>query len=389
MNILYVTDYDPTSRSFGNEQRTNALWNSLKRHGTVYTLRILRNAEDPEKYIDGNHPICYYAPHLHIDIPYLNGLFRLLRGVTKVPYFPFPYPLCRKIPGLFGGIAFDVVVVRYVENFAKFHLWRIAPALVDIDDHPTQLFDTVTYHRLPYFIRSVAKLLNRILTRYVISKMRGGWISNREQLKICPSKIRFLPNMPKLPSAHYCTMEQNRMYLFTVGLMSYKPNYQGVNNFLLTIWPVFHKYHPDVEYLIGGKDAPQKLVQQWNQIPGVRYVGFVEDLGKVYQHCIATVVPVESGGGTCIKVLESLAYSRVCLSTVFGARGIQAYGTGEVDPHGLFVYTTAKEFIGHFEALRNPDFRMSEESETRHFIQNCCLEDQFEKAVDEQFLRLS
>lgn len=380
MNILYITDTDPQRRSFGNEQRTNALWTCLKKYGTVYTLRILSNTIETEKKIEGIHPICYYRPHHSC----LGFIYEQLRRLTKVPYYPFPYPIQHRISELFRGTVFDLVVVRYVDNFAKYHLWRIAPALVDIDDHPAQLFDTLVYHRLPIIIRSVAKLLNRMQIRYVMSKMMGGWISNDDQLKWCPSMITFLPNKPILPSKNYCRKEQNRRFLLTIGLMSHKPNYQGVNNFLLTIWPTFHQCYPEVEYLIGGKYAPKEMAEEWNKTPGVKYVGFIEDIEDAYSHCIATVVPVESGGGTCIKTIESLAYSRACLSTEFGTRGIVTKGD---EPCGLFVYTTADEFIAHYELIRDKDYRSHIEKCASQFIQNNDFEQKFEKAVDAQFLK--
>lgn len=380
MNILYVTDSDPRLCSFGSGQRTNALWNSLKRYGSVYTLQISGDLGESHNDWDGEYPIRYYAPYQHVNRPCFDYIFHHLWRLTRIPLLPFPYPLLNRIPEIFEGVIFDLVVVRYLNYFAKYHLWEIAPSLVDIDDHPAQLFDTIVYHRLPYFIRSVVKLLNRIQIHYVMSKMAGGWISNEKQLDICPTTIKFLTNMPVLPSANYCPTEQDRRYLFTVGMQKYPPNSQGVNRFLMTIWPAFHRRYPDVEYLIGGKDAPKEMAQQWSQIPGVRYVGFIENLEMAYQHCIATVVPVESGGGTCIKTLESLAYSRACLSTVFGARGIQTDGR---IPDGLFIYTTANEFMDHFETLMNLDNRKEVEKRASQFIKKCDFRQQFEKAVDD------
>jgi len=379
MNILYITNTDPRSCSFGSEQRTNALWNSLKRYGSVYTLQISGNMVPPKNELDREHPIRYFIPQQYVNKPCLDFIFRHLWRLTKVPFLPFPYPLHKRIPEIFEGETFDLLVVRYLDLFAKYHLWKIAPSLVDIDDHPAQLFDTIVYHRLPYFIRSVVKLINRVQIRYVMSKMVGGWISNEEQLGICPPTIKFLTNMPVLPSVDYCPTEQDRKYLFTIGLQIYPPNSQGVNNFLKTIWPVFHRRYSDVQYLIGGKDAPQEMARQWNQIPGVRYVGFIENLEMAYQHCIATVVPVESGGGTCIKTLESLAYSRACLSTEFGARGFQTNGS---NPDGLFVYSTADEFIAYFETLMNLDNRNNIEKRASAYIHNSNFKQRFEEAVD-------
>lgn len=56
-------------------------------------------------------------------------------------------------------------------------------------------------------------------------------------------------------------------------------------------------------------------------VPGVRVLGFVDDLGRLYEESLAVVTPIQSGAGTCIKVLEGVVYGRKVFSTAVGLRG--------------------------------------------------------------------
>jgi glycosyltransferase involved in cell wall biosynthesis len=45
--------------------------------------------------------------------------------------------------------------------------------------------------------------------------------------------------------------------------------------------------------------------------------GFVQDLASAYRACAFTIVPIHLGGGTNIKILESFAHGRACVTTGF------------------------------------------------------------------------
>lgn len=378
LRILYVTETDPRFRSYGGEQRTNLLWQALKKYGIVYTLVIRNDLE--EVAVEGEHPICFYAPNRH-ESGWMDLCFRYIKKLTWIPFLPFTYKLNKEISAFFPGVSFDVLVARYIANFAKYHLWKIAPSVIDVDDHPVQFFDTFKYALLPIGIRSIGKRISRIQTYYVFKKMKGGWISNQEQLRICPPSFYDLPNMTNLPSAAYNPHEEDRQYLLTIGSMGYIPNYRGIDHFLTTIWPHFHRRYPQVNYLIGGKDAPMDYAERWNAVDGVEYVGYIENLEMAYQHCLASVIPIDMGAGTCIRTLETMAYSRVCLTTRFGVRGMSAdYDTL---PSGMLLFQTADDFMGQFEKLLNQEWRLRAESEMSQFFGGHYSETQFIESVDQ------
>lgn len=166
--------------------------------------------------------------------------------------------------------------------------------------------------------------------------------------------------------------------------MQYQPNYMGIDKFVNEIWPSVHKTYPWLQYFIGGKNAPKAYADKWNLTPGVKYLGFVNNLNALYEYCLATVVPIDQGSGTCIKTLESLAYSRVCLARPFGTRGIEKEATNGFN--GLHIFQNAKEFLSLLkEKVLNRKARYSQETAACQFIHTYYSKDAFFETVKKTF----
>lgn len=377
MNILYISPRDPRLFNDGNEQRTNLLWRALKKIGNVYTIVYINENNSKIESISDDGSMYAVSTNVGNYNRSLKGfLYPLLAKFCGFAYLPFKFPTNVDIFKIFKDVKIDIVVSRYSRYPAKYHYWEKVPTYVDIDDYPIQLYETRFKYHIPCFFRPLSRYMLAKQFNSFLKRISGGWISNKEQL-LCLKKISYLPNIPFLPSENYNVCQNERKYLFTVGAMSYEPNYRGVDKFLSEIWPTFHEKYPEVQYVIGGKGAPQEYASVWKSYEGVSYVGFVDDLEKAYEFCYASVVPIYTGAGTCIKVLESMAYSRTCLSTKFGARGMNAVKKND----GLIVFTNADDFIKAFERINNSYERRVLESEARGFISQNYSEDKFIKAV--------
>ena len=380
MNILYITYTDPRSTNGGNEQRTNLLWNALKKYGKVHTI-IQTEMEDVPARVDGEHPICFFNNGRTKKRWTPNGIFRrIMYRLCGLYYVPWASTNPQPYLNLYSNVGFDFIVVRYMYSLCEYHFWDVAPVWVDIDDHPTESYQTLVSRLTPVFLKPFGLWLNKRIVAKILSNVRGGWIANEQQVKMCGSKILYLPNIPLSPSAEYEKKAHRDNYLMTIGAMAYVPNHVGVDKFLKEVWPAFHKMHPEVIYLIGGRNAPKEYAARWNATDGVKYVGFIEDLEATYAHCLATVVPIYAGAGTCIKTLESMAFGRICLSTPFGVRGLSAV---DKDGHnGLFVFNNSDEFMQAFEQSQKIDERDAIESNAQTFIDQHYSLESFRQAVD-------
>jgi glycosyltransferase involved in cell wall biosynthesis len=139
--------------------------------------------------------------------------------------------------------------------------------------------------------------------------------------------------------------------LFT-GTMAYPPNAEGIVWFARDVWPLVRSKVPEAQLLVVGRDPPRQ-VQALTRDPAIEVSGWVPDMAPYFARSTAAVVPLRSGGGTRLKVLEAMASGRTVISTTVGAEGIDAEPGTQIlladEPHA-FADTTVR-------VLRNPGLR--------------------------------
>lgn len=108
-----------------------------------------------------------------------------------------------------------------------------------------------------------------------------------------------------------------------IGSLDWMPNEEGLRWFLEDIWKKrLRVSFPDLTFHIAGRNAPAWIRNL--DLEGVVFHGEVQDASAfVLQHSIS-VVPLLSGGGMRVKILEAMALGRMVISTATGIEGIQA-----------------------------------------------------------------
>lgn len=388
MNILYVVNADIERPSFGNEQRTRLIYDALCKLGDVHILDVRYQGESWH-----GRKFLRLAPQKgfrRLVNAFWNRILIRPCGKCIVPIYPFP--LRWSIEDYFPSIRFDFVVVTAIEYIGVMALWDVAPKLyADIDDLPMQVFETLYAPTFGRIRRVFSRLVNKLFFRLVEKRIAGCWVANPEQQSMVKpaGKCKLLLNIPfdvedinKRSSTRGCKQKTVcEKYLFTVGRLSYAPNHLGIDQFLTTICPLVSKSFPELKYKIAGAGLPEEYREKWSRIQNVEVLGYVDCLDDLYSGCLAAVVPISSGGGTCIKTLESLAHSRVCLSTPFGARGIPNEVLAE-GRNGIFVYDNPQDFVGVLTRLmKDADWLKRCEDAGKAYIDAHYSPKQFECAV--------
>src|SRR5262249_29744308 len=137
---------------------------------------------------------------------------------------------------------------------------------------------------------------------------------------------------------------ENRSIVFT-ALMNYPPNIDAASWFCDEILPIVRSRHPEVSFKIVG-DKPSPRVLALGKRKGVRVTGRVPDIRPYLADSLALVVPLRSGGGTRLKILEAMAMARPVVSTCLGAEGLEI--TGGVN---ILLADTPEKFAEHIFAL--------------------------------------
>lgn len=113
-----------------------------------------------------------------------------------------------------------------------------------------------------------------------------------------------------------------------IGSLDWMPNQDGLNWFLENVWPAIHTKYPALEFHIAGRNTPQWIFDKAGN--GVVIHGEVEDAKAFILAHPITVVPLLSGSGMRVKILESMALGRVVLTSRIGLEGIAAQHKKEV-----------------------------------------------------------
>jgi glycosyltransferase involved in cell wall biosynthesis len=135
---------------------------------------------------------------------------------------------------------------------------------------------------------------------------------------------------------------QHPLDLCFIGSLEWAPNVDGLAWFLADIWPKLRERWPSIRLTIAGKNPPANVLA-WNH-PGVTIAGEVPD-AKAFLHSHGPlIIPLQSGSGMRLKLVEALALGKVILSTDVGAEGVPAL-------HGQHLLR-ANDAFGFISALR-------------------------------------
>ena len=128
--------------------------------------------------------------------------------------------------------------------------------------------------------------------------------------------VVIVPNAP--PAVEPCGRSPEQGTVLFVANVLYEPNDQAAVRLIEKVWPRVRARVADAELHVVGTGTDDRLGRFTGD--GVRIAGQVVDLRSHYDAAAVVVAPVESGGGTQLKVVEALAHGRVVVGSPYSAR---------------------------------------------------------------------
>jgi glycosyltransferase involved in cell wall biosynthesis len=107
---------------------------------------------------------------------------------------------------------------------------------------------------------------------------------------------------------------------YHIGSMNWMPNEEGIRWFVDEVLPKTVEKVPDFVYHLAGRSMPEWLTSMKN--PHVDVVGEVPDAKEFVTNHDVAIVPLLSGSGIRIKIIESMALGKTVITTRVGAEGI-------------------------------------------------------------------
>lgn len=127
--------------------------------------------------------------------------------------------------------------------------------------------------------------------------------------------------------------------VFHIGALDWMPNQEGLLWFFENAWQIVLERYPDLKFYLAGRNAPSFF----HSLPykNITFLGEVEDAYDFMRSRAVMIVPILSGSGMRIKIIEGMALEKAIVTTSIGTEGIST-------SHGenIFIADDPAEFAG-------------------------------------------
>lgn len=108
-----------------------------------------------------------------------------------------------------------------------------------------------------------------------------------------------------------------------LGSLEWRPNLDAVTVLLDRVFPEVKAAYPSAKLWIVGRNPPESLIRRAAETADVELHGNVSDVRPYLSQSAVMAVPLRIGGGSRLKILESLASGLPVVSTRVGAEGLR------------------------------------------------------------------
>lgn len=149
---------------------------------------------------------------------------------------------------------------------------------------------------------------------------------------------------------------------FHIGSMNWMPNIEGLSWFLEEVWGKIVSHFPSLTFTIAGRNIPDKFYKYI--LPNLIIEGEVESANEFILSKDIMIVPLLSGSGVRIKILEAMALGRTVITTTIGAEGLNVK-----NGHDILIADTADEFVKAIEkCIKTPDICKIISENARNYV---------------------
>ena len=385
---LLISDVHPLCEVYGGPMRTMNFVRFLKNLGTV---DLIYNQPPFLPAAPGVFRKEYFSPNLYYGGKRSKALrIRLHRIIHRLPWIIRDFSPDSKIEflSIFHSEEYDLILIRslynttYIFDLPKEYRRKV---IFDYDDILSDSLFRVYYGEPnSLYLKFRFRLEKKIIRNYERKCLKLGaalFCSEEDRKKIVGLNERWnthiVPNIYENESFHEFEFGDGfgkLGSLLFIGTLYYKPNMEGLTWFLKEIYPAILSRFPETKFYIVGRWLSND--DFFRNYQNVEFYPNVPDIKPFYKDCGAVVVPLLSGGGTRIKILEAGLANRPVLSTPLGA-----YGLGLMDGRDALLFSDREGFLVQYSKLFHKDFYQSLVNRLRNIVISKYSQVHFNKAM--------
>ena len=223
----------------------------------------------------------------------------------------------------------DLVYLDHLDPLVYRPLFPKARLIADLHNVYSKLAGRVAEERfwpVGAYLRNELRLLREMERRVAAEADTLMVVSDEERgefQSLGGRRVRLVPNgmdcslYRHLPAGR----DHDRPVLLYLGALSWQPNAKAAEFLARNVMPRVLREHPHSRLQIVGRN-PGPEVEQLQRLPGIEVHANVPDVGVYLEQATLLAVPLDSGGGTRLKILEAFAAGLPVVSTPIGCEGI-------------------------------------------------------------------
>jgi len=352
VRILFITDYPPYPPISGDRIRVYSIIRRLAKQHQVSVAVALWTPDEAES-ISHLRQFCYRAETASIrwrhPLNYLPDLIRYaLEGKPPELRFLYSKDLADKVRQMFLSEDFDIMHVE--QSRMALYLEALPRSTNCARILAFQNVASSQYARLLHVERKLITKMRALLHSLMMRRWEPRYAerfdrciavseADRRLLLAANPRLRIdvVPNGVDTQLYQPLSLEETRPALLFIGTMSYAPCVDAAIYFCKQILPRIRSALGQIGlWIVGANPTPGVSALRGD---GVHVTGRVDSVIPYYKRSAISIVPLRAGGGTRLKILESMALGRPVVSTSIGCEGLDV-----VNGEHLLVADSPEQF---------------------------------------------
>ncbi|MGE0078605.1 MAG: glycosyltransferase family 4 protein [Bacteroidales bacterium] len=339
MKILVVAHKPPYPPVDGGTLATLNMCLGLAKVGNEVSVLTLSTSKHPssKERIPSEIRAC-----LNFEILHINLSTNVLRNIFNIFFSRKPYNIQRYLSPIFKRLLkhsiqeknYDIVqleglyLVPYIRTIrsafngpivmrahnVEHHIWE--NLAIDEENKLVKLYFKILAHRLSHLEKNLHKKVDALVA---ISNPDKEWfLSNNFDKPSITIPAGYFPN-----NKIYDVEPPDTPAICYIGALDWMPNTEGLFWFIDWVWPRIQAEIPNIELHIAGRNASEELAERLMVERNIVFHGQVADSAEFLNKFPVMIVPLLSGSGIRVKIIEGMFLKRAIVATSIAAKGIE------------------------------------------------------------------
>lgn len=338
--LLYIADTVPFPFNTGGKLRTA---NILIQLSTYYDVDFVVYSTDPVNDSQKEEAE-KYCKNLYCFAEGIPAAIKRVRNLLSVKcnkeFVVYSKNMQETVDTLLIRNKYDLIFIerlygfQYVEKYLK-NTTNSTPTYVDMHDVESdtiQYFKKMTSSMIKKLYYNVEYMKVKRLEKKAIAAATGLITVSERDMEVYKkrypaysNKLQYMNNgIDMSKPQNEPVVKRDIATIMFIGSLRHPPNSQALEWFISNVWECILKNEPQAKFqIIGSGELEASLIQKIkSKKNNIDFLGYVENIYPLLRKCTCLVVPLLSGSGTRLKILEAFSFSIPIVSTTIGAEGL-------------------------------------------------------------------